>query len=622
MLAKEPAARPSTEDVACALEEPQTPRQALRLWQWALGVAALIATCFTVWWWLGREDRNRSSFRQITTLVPENRATAAAISPDGKLAAYANIDGIFIREIDGGNARPIAAPSDFATNRLAWFSDERNLVASGFSNATHIPGIWMVSVTGAAPHLLRTHARSASPSPDGMHIMFITQDQSEIWTMAANGEEPHRVVSGLAGDAFMLAFWSPDGRRVAFQRVHYSPQQHAVAHRLFDRFYVRSYESVDLTTGKLTASEPDIGISAAAALKDGRLLFLRYQPHFVETADQLWEVKTDLATGRFIESPYLIANPVDQPATDIYGMSTTTDGKRVMVLRRSDQDAVFVGDFDKSLPKISNIRRLTFDERASYPHAWTSDSHAVIFESNRNKTWDLFKQDIKQYTPEPIVATSLAEVLPHTTPDSHWILYSAGPKIAHGAYKLMRVPVEGGVPEAVSTGGLWEEIRCPLGRGKWCVLRTSITHEYYVFYQLDPVRGRGRELTRTRWAPGVTEDWDISPDGTQVAIPNHSAREARIRLVAMEPAPNAPRERELVLEGLSGLRSLVWAADGSGWFVSVDTTIGNRLLYVYLDGRYRSLGDIQGWAVPAPDGRRVAFLDRTIATNAWLIERH
>jgi hypothetical protein len=45
------------------------------------------------------------------------------------------------------------------------------------------------------------------------------------------------------------------------------------------------------------------------------------------------------------------------------------------------------------------------------------------------------------------------------------------------------------------------------------------------------------------------------------------------------------------------------------------------MLYVYLDGRYRSLGEIIGWAVPSPDGRRIAFLNRIVATNAWLIER-
>jgi len=46
-----------------------------------------------------------------------------------------------------------------------------------------------------------------------------------------------------------------------------------------------------------------------------------------------------------------------------------------------------------------------------------------------------------------------------------------------------------------------------------------------------------------------------------------------------------------------------------------------RLFYVYLGGGIHPLGDIQGWAVPSPDGRHVAFLTNIITTNAWLIER-
>ena len=82
------------------------------------------------------------------------------------------------------------------------------------------------------------------------------------------------------------------------------------------------------------------------------------------------------------------------------------------------------------------------------------------------------------------------------------------------------------------------------------------------------------------------------------------------------------RERDVVLNGLTDLSGLVWAADGSGWFVSVNVPVSKRLLYVYLDGRIHPLGDIQGWAVPSPDGRHLSFLNNIIATNAWLMERH
>jgi Tol biopolymer transport system component len=304
-------------------------------------------------------------------------------------------------------------------------------------------------------------------------------------------------------------------------------------------------------------------------------------------------------------------------------MSATSDGKHVMVLRRSDQNATFVADFSQSPLGITHVRRLTLDERTNYPHAWTADSRAVIFESNRNGNFDLFKQGLDQRTPETVIATPLTEVLPQLATDGRSVLYAVRPNEARpGEYRLMRVPVDGGRPEEVPIGGPLDEFRCALGAAKRCVLRTTIQREYYAFYDLDPVRGKGRELARTRWTPGILWDWDISPDGTQVAIPNHDSREAWIRIVPLEAARSGLREREVVLQGLTDLRGLTWAADGHGWFVSVDAAVGNRLVYVYVDGRWSSLGDIQGWAVPSPDGRRVAFLDRIVATNAWLIDRH
>jgi hypothetical protein len=70
----------------------------------------------------------------------------------------------------------------------------------------------------------------------------------------------------------------------------------------------------------------------------------------------------------------------------------------------------------------------------------------------------------------------------------------------------------------------------------------------------------------------------------------------------MQQALKASNERELILQGRTDLSGLVWAADGNGWFMSVDTTVGNQLLYVWPDGRSQSLGDIQGWAVQPPGG--------------------
>jgi Tol biopolymer transport system component len=220
------------------------------------------------------------------------------------------------------------------------------------------------------------------------------------------------------------------------------------------------------------------------------------------------------------------------------------------------------------------------------------------------------------------VGTPLTEVLPQVSPDGRFILYEARPQTTGSeGYNLMRVPVEGGTPESVPIGGRVDEFRCAIGNAGRCVLRTTMGRQYYVYYDLDPVSGKGRELARTSWIPGILGDWDVSPDGRYVALPSHDPRDVRIRLLDLQPGPNDSRERELALPGLTNIHGLVWSADGRGWFVSDDTSVGSRLLYVYRDGRFQTLGDISGWAVPSPDGRRVAFLDRIVATNAWLIDR-
>jgi hypothetical protein len=105
--------------------------------------------------------------RQVTTLVPENHATAAAISDNGGLIAYANIDGIFIKAT-GGETTALQSPADFVVDQLAWFADGTKLVANGFSSTTYVPAIWTVSVTGGRANQLRLHTRAGVPSPDGM----------------------------------------------------------------------------------------------------------------------------------------------------------------------------------------------------------------------------------------------------------------------------------------------------------------------------------------------------------------------------------------------------------------------------------------------------------------------
>ena len=77
---------------------------------------------------------------------------------------------------------------------------------------------------------------------------------------------------------------------------------------------------------------------------------------------------------------------------------------------------------------MKNPRRLTIDESDDAAWDWTADSRAVLFQSNRNGNWDIFKQDISQTEAEAIVATPENEQHPNLSPDRAFILYLVSEK--------------------------------------------------------------------------------------------------------------------------------------------------------------------------------------------------
>lgn len=115
-------------------------------------------------------------------------------------------------------------------------------------------------------------------------------------------------------------------------------------------------------------------------------------------------------------------------------------------------------------------------------------------------------------------------------------------------------------------------------------------------------------------------DWDLSPDGSQVAIPNHEMSSAKLRILTLALRSSERAEKTVALQGLANLTAVVWAADGRGWYASVRTASGGMMTYTDLNGHTVNLWDSRDtYAVPSPDGRRLAFPAWNVSSNAWLL---
>jgi len=595
----------------------------------ALAGVVIIAAALLALWLTHRSPLPAPQLmeRRLTANPRENGLTLGAISPDGKYLVYDDAVGLHLKLIQTGETANIpqpegpGAPSAGFWWPNGWFPDGSKFIVAKTAHGEPISA-WVVSVIGAPPRKLRDGADPWSVSPDGKLIAFGTgttfiNRNREIWLMGAQGEEPRRLVSGSEDDAFFWAAWSPDGQRIAYKRFH----------RTSERLEC-SIESRDLKGGQptLLLSDPTLCDRDTKFLwhPDGRFVYTMSD----QQGFNLSEIRVDTRTGKAVSKPRRLTNWVGVWA---WGISGTQDGKRLAISKANPEADVYVGELEANGRRLNNTRRLTLNENNDYPGQWMPDSKAVLFWSDRNGTWDIFKQGLDQAEAEPVVIGPDYKRLPIVSPDGSWVLYLSSATTQVGAatpVRIMRVPTYGGAPELVLEGRGIKGLACAQSPATNCVFSEEAPlATQLVFSGFDPAQGRGQELTRInlpRPNPGYA--WDLSRDGSRLAFAQIGSGEGRIEILPLAGG----EAHEVYVKGRSGLWRLHWAADGKGLLVGAGSYVGlgaPPLLYVDLEGRAEVLwqqtaGSIWStYGVPSPDGRHLALLGYGFAeNNVWMLE--
>jgi hypothetical protein len=519
-----------------------------------------------------------------------------------------------------GFTRPIITPRGLQVDRLAWFGDRSRLLASG--TIDHSAGVWVLPLNGEAPSLIEPESRDGVPSPDGTRIALTSADGSTIGVIEVNGGTLRQIRDGRGTGWFSALLWSPDGKRISYEHQEYAPPNDpGSAPAVLSRSYAYAYETTDVTSGRVVTSLKGVLMTTAFGLEDGRVLFVKQGD-----AWQLCEIRTNPKTGEVLRPPHQVALSDSSVSLGLSSISAAYDGSKIAVVRISGPQRTNISIAylppGREVPKLLNIRRLTLMAADDFPHAWTPDNEAVIFESSRNGRWGLFRQKIDEEEPEPLVLSNNADnVLAQASPDGKWVLYREDREQARKR-RLMRVPMSGGTPEPFPGTENAIDFRCGQQPGSRCVLR-STEKDQFVFYELDPLQGRGRELARTVWSPTVLQDWDISPDSRFAAIPNHDPHTAVVRVVSLDSTRADAAERLVTLNGMKNLNGLVWAANGQGWYAVERIPLGLVMFYVDADGAHSwelVRSSMVLWAVPSPDGRKIAFPQDTPWSNVYLVK--
>jgi eukaryotic-like serine/threonine-protein kinase len=642
---------PSASEMRSALETLQLeirPRPRARWIKLVAAAVVLLSVVTGILWFGGRRTSSPSALpqlklRQLTSVSSENGPAGGAISPDGKYLAYSDRVGLHLQLVETGESQMIPQPAGVNSDTLgfsagAWLPDSRSFR----SNACPVGGdasystsrgcsIWIFSVSGEHPHKIRDDAMGESFSPDGALLSFETNTgkngDREIWVMRPDGQQARKVFDVGENDSIGGLTWSPDGKRVIYVRQD-GPDN--------ANFY---FESGDLQGGPVTKVLPPFDSKLVANLiwlPDGRMIYRLDEPGFKVKTCNLWQINMNPQLTEFVGKAQRITNFAELCVNPV---NATSDSKRLGIFEWRPHSSIYVADLRAGGEQSSNPVRLTREESWNHPLAWTTDSRTIIFASSRTGVDAIFKQALDQDATQPMIAMSHSDGLAGAcrSPEGSWLYYTTksydeGPaetnKIMRDAVtaiiptqtsKIMRVAIQGGSPQLVLTAKIEEWPRCARSPSSLCAIgERTPDRKQIIFTELDPVKGRGRELARSNTDLATDYHWDLSPDGTHIALLKHRDQSVQIlSLNGRAPQDITSRERKT-------LSSVVWTADGKGLFVSSYTARGADMLYMDLQGNTRLLweqpGGIEIYGVPSPDGRHLAMRGWNVEGNMWMME--
>ena len=301
--------------------------------------------------------------------------------------------------------------------------------------------------------------------------------------------------------------------------------------------------------------------------------------------------------------------------------SVTADGKRLTFKKWATHASMYVADLEAGGTRLVSPRHFTLSESLDEPGDWTPDSKFLIFGSNRNGHWNLYKQALDEDQAEPVLTGPDAVVNARVSSDGNWILYQheVRPGDATAPREVMRIPLAGGTSQSVFTTRPGSFLSCARSPAKLCVIAEPAgNHEQVIITAIDPLKGRGPVLTHFDVDPSMT-DWpgELSPDASRYAaitspggpIYNFSLRGQATQVIKVK-GWNYP------------LQTLYWAADGKGLFAISSFSRETVLLHVDLFGNVHKLRDhvAPGDSPASPDGRHLAFMSQTTDGNMWTME--
>jgi serine/threonine protein kinase len=432
-------------------------------------------------------DAPRFESIQVSRLTDNGNAHLATISPDGKLVSFVNIQNgrqsLVIRQVATGSSVEVVAPSDEKLMQPTFSPDGDYLYyVAGNRN---IGTLYKVSALGGeAKKLVTDIDSSVTFSPDGKTFAFLRHNPTEggdtIFTASGDGADlkPFIHTKEIGVDRFTGMSWSPDGERLllgVYKSALDSPKKVQLA-------------AINFTDKKFNLlGEKNWQVAESFHwFKDGSAILFLGKPSMSENL-QIWrmnfpngelkQVTTDTSDYGSLsvaaDTNSIVTTKVDTissfwsllPETKEMkqlsgesktlsahlGVSHSADGKLYYAKKTGEEVNVFSMNEDGNAEK-----QLTAGAKFNYEPVVTPDGKHVVFSSNRNGFFNLWRMDADGKNPLQLTKVqngidSQIDVMP----GGKTVLFTRHSS-DHGKASLMKVSIDGGeaeplVPETESS---------------------------------------------------------------------------------------------------------------------------------------------------------------------------
>jgi eukaryotic-like serine/threonine-protein kinase len=464
---------------------PQTKKRTWQIWA-GLAVAVVVAVAITGYWLRGSHAPLPWKLTRLTS--DTGLSDFAALSPDGKLVAYASdrsLDGepdLYIKQVAGG--QPIRLTSDGAGNTTPDFSPDSSKIV--FRSNRGGGGIYEIPAFGGEVRLVARDGLNPKYSPDGSQVAYWVGDEGvdaaipgsgTVWVVPLAGGTPQRVGSNFTAARYPL--WSPDGKHLLLigytssKAYQYSSLDWWLAAiNGGDAVKTGAYEALDHAGLQTRTREGNVSRPECWSAAAGTVVFS------TDTGDtnNLWEIGMSPRTGRVTGG---LERLTTGAGNEVHA-SCAPGGALTFTNRETRSDVWSLPfDLDRGTLKGALERITQGPANRAYPSLSNSGRY-VAFSSDQSGRQNIWIRDLVTGKESNVSSSSFTEAYP--------VINAAGARIAFSVYENDKRAVYLAAPAVYRRSCVKDACERPTGRATkrrcWCSAALPIKSMFWTLLRI------------------------------------------------------------------------------------------------------------------------------------------